>query len=192
MYRLERSRPDRSRGRVLRRQSAEAPWARLVRDRRSRRKSSRCCRDGLQCRNRSPPHPAAPIERRAAPLQRQTERKPSPPFRTAQPRRRWLSGTHDVRGLNGCLSYPSYPCATSSLSRRNRFGRTLNRRKNPRVCSATAQVPVHCSADLGLGGLRVLEQQLGPFDDLPVETIAALRGLFCNHRLLQRMQLWSF
>src|SRR5262249_14154611 len=84
----------------------------------------------------------------------------------------------------------SYALSMNHL--RYRFRGALNCRENARVSATTTQMAIHCRTNLSLRGLRVLEQQLGPFNDLAVVAIAALRRLFGNKRLLQRMQLWSF
>src|SRR5688572_11265684 len=65
----------------------------------------------------------------------------------------------------------------------------LNGRENPRIRPAPAQMTVHRRPDLRFAGTRVLEQQLGAFDDLSVVAIAALHRLLGDERFLQGMEL---
>src|SRR4030095_7283576 len=92
------------------------------------------------------------------------------------------------RSTTGALS-----TSCLSLSRtvrlRHLLRRAMNRRDDPRIRTAPADMTVHRRSDLCFGRLRRLEQQLRAFDDLTVVAVAALYRLFRDHRLLQRMQL---
>src|SRR2546423_4647961 len=65
----------------------------------------------------------------------------------------------------------------------------LDRCDHAGIRTAPAQVAVHGGANLFDGRLGVFGKQLRPFDDLAVVAVAALQGLFIDHRLLKRMQL---
>src|SRR5438552_15217152 len=65
----------------------------------------------------------------------------------------------------------------------------LDRLDQARVGAASAQVAVHGSANLIVGRLRILREQLRTFDDLTVVAVPALQSLFVDDGLLQRLEL---
>src|SRR5437867_4903763 len=79
----------------------------------------------------------------------------------------------------------------SSSTSRHRARGALDRFDDAGIRTAPAQVAVHRRANLFDGRLRVSGEELRSLDDLAVVAVAALQGLFVDHRLLQWMQLRS-
>src|SRR4029453_14463173 len=72
---------------------------------------------------------------------------------------------------------------------RHHARRALDRFDDAGICTAAAQMAVHGRANLFDGRPGIPREQLRPFDDLAVVAVAALKRLFIDHGLLQRMQL---
>src|SRR6267378_889885 len=66
-------------------------------------------------------------------------------------------------------------------------GRGLDRRANPLVGAAAADVPGHRLVDIAIGGLRRLGEQAGGLHDLPALAVAALRDVQAAPRRLDAL-----
>src|SRR3981081_4312399 len=70
----------------------------------------------------------------------------------------------------------------------HQFLSQLNRCDDPRISSATADVPFHGPSNLGLAGMRSFFQQPNARDDHARRTVAALHRVGLNKCLLPRVK----
>ena len=88
-----------------------------------------------------------------------------------------------------CARTPSRGSGLSSrTSLRHHCRSLLDRGQDPRIRTATAEMPVHRRADLLLGRALRRREQVSSLDHHAVLAIAAMRHLNIDPRLLQRMQ----